>query len=786
MALNFSQYKTGFNPRPDSDIDPKNKDAKWCADWARYILSYGMKTSTTPYSQAAKFTSNRLFSAGRQDPDQYLRQLSQGGPISQGPISQTDTEAGKVGKSAKRNGYMNVKKDILPIFPKYLSLLIGKYSAIEHEITANACDPKSGSDKENLKWTGWFESKHREEIEDFYKALGSEPQFESSFMPESIEEMEFFDSLGGNKLKIEIVHEILIKHSFDVSNWSDTIKRKIFQDLIEINIAAVKEYFDLRTNKVKAMYLDPANLIVPKTREDEYSNPEFHGYVRMLRAADLKLHGFSEDDIRTFSRKFAGQYGNSMWDDVELFERDSDSTLNAYDDFLIPTLECEWESTDEFYDQIKPNKKGQSKIVEEFYDTGKKMYNDKKYQNRPDRKVKKTRVINLYKCSWIIDTDHVFSYGRVYDTVRADNEVKSCVHVFKLSGQSILERTRPNLDNIQIAWLKFQNAIALASPPGVAVEFDALNNISTGMAGETFHPLEILRLKSDTGNLIYKLTAMGMGGALNRGNSGKPIEELQGGLGNALSEFNDTLQINVGMIQNNTGVNATADASNPDPKQSVRGSEYALVATNNTLKPLYDGYLFLKSRTADNFTYRIQLAIKQNPDVYKAYYPVIGKAKLKALSVGANLAASSMGIKIGPAATDEMKADIKEQIKISMQVGREGQSSINLSTGTMLLTMIESGQSLKHVSALLQYFENKEKKRQQKIQESNIAMQGDEKRKSDQAAAELARQAAVEAHERSKELIILEQQEKRKTDKALHEYKLVENEESDKEKQTAI
>ena len=61
------------------------------------------------------------------------------------------------------------------------------------------------------------------------------------------------------------------------------------------------------------------------------------------------------------------------------------------------------------------------------------------------------------------------------------------------------------------------------------------------------------------------------------------------------------------MIQQNSGVSAPADASNPNPNQSVKGSEMALAATSNTLRPLYDGYLYIKTKSADNMTFKIQL-----------------------------------------------------------------------------------------------------------------------------------------------------------------------------------
>lgn len=772
----YTNYGTEAYPRPHDDIDPKVKmQPKWMLDWCKYIFGYGARSEfNSPYSRYDLIERNREYADGRQDPEQYLSRFYDEVSSRTGhPVGETDNQIGNNsfgGQSQLREGYLNVKKDILQVFPKYLSWLLGKYASLDHDVTAEARDLKSGAERQNMKWDRWYESTQRDFLDSFYASFSDQEAPKPDFIPETIEELELFESMGGFKLKYETALETIIGHSFDISNLDNTIKRKLIYDFICCNMAASQDYFDISDKKVKLRYLDIANLIIPWDVEDEYQNPEFYGYVRLYKASELRMHGFAEEKIRTFARQVAGYYGNHSWNYVERYESSQQGVHDnyAYNDYLIPVLECEWESVDTFYDTYRMNKEGQRLIHEENFEVGQERYDNDKFQNRKDRRIDKTNIKNRYQCKWVIDSDEIFSYGRTQDTIRKNNNVRSSIHVFRLQGSSMVERCKETLDQIQILWLKFQNAVAIAAPPGIAIEYDALTNISTGQGNQMFHPLQVLKIKSQTGNLIYKLTPMGFGlNPQSRSNAGKPFEELQGGMRGALAEFAEAFQTQISVIQQNTGINSVADASNPDPQQSVSGSEMAIAATNYVLRPLYNGYMDIKKHAAENMTNRIQMLVGDDPEVYKAYYPVLGK-DLQTLKIAGKMAACDMGIHMEARPTEKMKADISEQIKIGMQVGKNGNASLNSSQGIMLLNMLENGTSLKLAYSMLSYYEKKSEEQRAQRESENIKQQGEEKRLNDQAKAQLDQ--AMESHKSKlkQDEIRVKEEETRKTNLAKH------------------
>ncbi|MCH9665331.1 MAG: hypothetical protein K0U41_05730, partial [Gammaproteobacteria bacterium] len=258
----FSHYSTGIYPRPADDIDPKKKNEAWMLGWCRYIFGYGSRESNlTPYSRQDYIRRLRSYAEGSQDQDQYYKRFYDETTVPT-PVGETDYDNDDTyrGRSNQREAYLNVNWEILPVFPKYLQLLLGKFDAMEHEIVANAVDPKSGDERENEKWFTWFESDQRKQLDGLYGALGIERPIKSDFLPNSIEELELYETMGGFKLKHEIAIQKIIKHSLNISNWYETIKRKMIQDMVVIGLAACKDYTDIRDGKVKSMYLDPERL----------------------------------------------------------------------------------------------------------------------------------------------------------------------------------------------------------------------------------------------------------------------------------------------------------------------------------------------------------------------------------------------------------------------------------------------------------------------------------------------------------------------------------------------
>ena len=256
----------------------------------------------------------------------------------------------------------------------------------------------------------------------------------------------------------------------------------------------------------------------------------------------------------------------------------------------------------------------------------------------------------------------------------------------------------------------------------------------------------------------------------------KPIQELAGGIGPQLKEYIDIWEFNTNAIRECTGINQTADASNPDPNASVGGSKMAMAATNNALRPIYSAYLNIKEKTAKNISLRIQLLIKHDKEAYTGYMPVLGSMGVKIISAGADTVDADYFIKYEAKPDDERRKIILDAAMKAQAPDKDGNTSITLPDFLMIERLLESG-NLKYAEIYLNYKSKKSKDKQLQLQRENMhldkqreqeavqikeqLMQDTEKIKTDeairlaQAQAQIDEQAAQQKHERDKELIQL-------------------------------
>jgi hypothetical protein len=373
------------------------------------------------------------------------------------------------------------------------------------------------------------------------------------------------------------------------------------------------------------------------------------------------------------------------------------------------------------------------------------------------KKTEKYDIKMVYKCKWIIDTDHGYDFGLQYDVPRpGKKEVELSYHLYKLPYRSLVSLCETHLHQMALAYYRLQNAIAMASPPGIAIEYTAISNMTLG--ANKLKPLELLKIRRQTGDLIYKATT-------HKGNintpGGRPIQELIGGIGPQLDEFIKVFETNLGFIRENTGINQIADASSPNPEQSVGGSEIALAATNNALRPIYSAYIDIKERTAKNISLRLQLLIKHNEEAYKGYMPVIGRIGVQVISVGADTVDANYYIKYEAKPTEKRKETIKQAAISAMSPDRDGIIGIELSDYLMIERLLESG-NLKYAEAYLNHKTKKNKERQLNLQRENMTL--DKQR--EQEAIQIKGQEALKLVQTKTDEAIRLYAEKKKIDEA--------------------
>lgn len=670
-----------------------------------------------PYSRRFDFNLYRLYAEGNQPTEKYMNILA---PMPKGKSN-----------NEEREGWMNISWDILSVAPKFRRIFTGMFEKIEHEVVCTAINDKALGAKEDFKWKLWAEKELQSYNRDLDQQLGTNGS-EPEWIPDTMQELEMFMN-ESFKLPTEIAMESGIEYAFYLSQWTE-VKKRMLEDWFDIGVAACQDYVDKIDDKVKCKYLDPARLIIRYSRDKQFSNIDYWGHIEDWTIAELRQKGkFKEEELYKIAHmycNFADNFTDFAWSDyynlTSINTNNSNSQL-PYDNYRVNVM----------FGEFITSETKKVKTVK-LNDGSTKTYVDKKVPeeewmsaNKEDRSVENSSY-QIAMCGyWVVGTQYVFNCEPSYVQPRPEKKnPKLSINIYKYSNKSILASIIPNLDSFQLTWLKLQNAKAIAAPEGLQIEIGSLENISIG--DKEFTPLDILTLRRSTGDLLYKATThfsegSGVG-------SGNPVTRLTGGIGEQLNESISSMEYDMKIIRDLTGINETIDSSSPKERTPVGTSEMAAEAANNSLQPIYSGYVTVKDSVSKKMVSRYQaLAAKGK---LKGYYPSLGSNIVKIFEMGSDVTAEEYAIKIQAKPTDALKQEIRNAAVTAMQLGKK-QGGITTPDYLYIVSKIEDGK-LKYAWLYLDYKLRKYEAESQQIAKANIQDQGKTQQELEQVKAKAA------------------------------------------------
>lgn len=698
---------------PKHDVPPAEKLGKdWNIQYARamYYLYINNRCGIN-YSDVSLFNLLRAYGNGVQPITKYMDILDPQEAITNGEGLPSSLGPGTTTQYA-RKGYMNIDWNILKIAPKFKTVVIGNFEDVEHDVFADGIDEKSSQLRENEKWALWAEMEYGKQLQELGQSAGVNVQ-PPAYIPETMQELEMFSQMGGFRLKSEIAIESALSYTLWLSRWKE-IKPKLIADLFEIGIAGVRDDVDPNTQKVTARYCDPNMCIIPWSRTKDYRNMPFAGEFVYYTIAELraltKPEGgamFTDEELYGIAKNYVNYLNNP--NTLAPYQYNS-SMMYEWNNFNVMVLDCEFKSDDYKYTETRVNAKGETIIQEGKFGVEKET---------EKRKTTKTKTLMVYKCKWIVGTDYAWDYGHQFDIPRpTPSEANLSFHFSRVDGPSMITMMIEPLDQIQLTFLKIQNALATAAPNGLAIDIGSVSNVTMG--NNKMSPLDLFKIRNQTGTLLYAATTHRSYSPVTT--NYKPIQELQGGIGQQLNEYLSYMEMQLSLIQEITGINRIASAANPQGEDLVGVSQLALQATATALKPMYNKYLNIKERMCQNAALRIQLLVKVNK-YYEGYYVALGMPTTQILKIGGEINNAMYNIRIVVRPSAEEKRKIEEAAMISMQAGRNGQPGISMADYLTINRFIQQGM-LKYAETYLAYKESVAKKEAQEIAAQNSQMQG--------------------------------------------------------------
>ena len=632
------------------------------------------------------FHSLRLYARGEQPVQKYKDELAINGDLS----------------------YLNLDWKPVPVISKFVDIVANGITEKKYEISAYAQDPESVKKRTDYASALMQDMAAKEQLSKLKENLGIDA-FNTSNpeeLPQSKEELSLHMQLD-YKQSIEIAEEEVINQVL-AKNKFDEIRKRFNYDLTVLGIGAVKTNWN-KANGVKVEYCDPANLVYSYTEDPNFEDIYYIGEVKAVTIPELKK-----------------QFPNIPQEELKRIEdmpgnREYLTGWKGYDENTVQVLYFEYKTYNNQVFKIKTGLNGLEKVIQKSDD-----FNPP--ENDTFKKVSRSIEV-LYSGAKVLGTNTMLKWElsgnmtRPYaDTTKVEmNYVLCAPRMYNGRIESVVSKITGFADMIQITHLKLQQVMTRMVPDGVFLDVDGLAEVDLGN-GTSYNPAEALSMYFQTGSVLGR--SMTQDGEMNRGKV--PIQELTSSSGGAkIQSLIQTYQYYLQMIRDVTGLNEARDGSAPSKDALVGLQKMAANQSNVATRHILQASCYLTLRACENISMRIadslQFALTSN-----SLRNSITNFNVETLKEVANLNLHDFGIFFELEPDDEEKAQLEQNIQISLQSG-----GINLEDAIDIRRI----KNLQLANEMLKDRTKKKIQQAQQTQQANIQAQSQANAQASEAAA---------------------------------------------------
>lgn len=601
------------SPFPNLQIDPKIKATPDFGLKVAKHIYYRNSYDSTITGRSIKIRTNRMYSEGRQPIEQYY------------PYLDADIQGQNDGTM------LNIAWDIVSPAPKFVSLLLGDMINQDYKIQFNAIDPFSRTVFSKARDEYYGKIVRQQMADEISRQTGV--ALESAMGegdPVTPDEIELHMSMS---FKQDV--ELAFEEGVDFELYNNNVKevaKKVCRDLIENASGWCCAYFD-ENKRVRFRYVDLEYVVTSASNQNDYHDADYFGEVRLISIRELRRIAseqglLSETDLFRIAKINSGQFSNPRWVYGDVYN--SAGVYNGmyynYDDFRVEVLDFLLYTIDTVNYEWRENKYGNHFLNRKDYG-----YVPPKESKYNKEKIEKD-IEQEYAGVFIPSYNKMVKWGKSENMLRQkSNGSISARCVRKYIGYAInnrygdpvsmLDRIRVHLDNIQILSLKMRQFVAEATPPGVAVDVDALTDVTLS-AAQSMTPMQIVKMFKQKGVLIYSRRSSIDGEYMN----GAPLENLPNGIGDGLQPFMNAIQYEMAQIREYTGINEAVDATKPDKDALVGIQKLQIANSNNATRELYSAWIHgIYEPLGHTLAAMIQKRLMYDPKAFEEYSAVFGK-----------------------------------------------------------------------------------------------------------------------------------------------------------------
>lgn len=737
------KYLSGNYP-PLRTPDPDKKDYTYFLRNCQAIYSTFYKSGAAiPFSSVRKFLELKAFAQGLQPADFYKDYLSRYRTDYEENV--LDPVMGFVGKRKnKAKGFMRAMWDVLSPMPNILDSMVGTLTKTRTDIYCDAIDNVSKEKAADAKLEMWVNAMHTDDLKEAYQMADLQMQ-EPDFIPESEDELQMHETLGGFRPAYARVMEKLANHTMDISDW-DYIEQKLYRDYITYNVFGVKIYYEPEIGKYKLRPADPIRAGVQYSEFNDCRTSEW-SYEFMDVPISKLVQEFPDRDwefFKNLAQRFCGFLNNPPASDWRHYSTNDPSGFMKFDFFKVPVLTCYWYD-DEGEQQIEQKGKYNTRVYSA-------PYGDKVPQKDGKKSRYKMRRF-CYGATWVIGTELIYDWGKTYDNF---GESHMPFHFYVGDGKSKVQQVVPLIHNFQVLWLKYVNALAMAVNSGYWINVDMLSNIAVGGDdGGRENDKEMANRRFLESGIGYysRINAVGQANLTDM-----PVHEFRGGMGKMFLDVMAAFQFNKSMFESITGVNPIVLGQTPDPNAPVGTTQMAVSAASSVLKPMIDAHILTKKKVCKDICRLVHISVNAYPFSREAYQRVIGEFDMGVL-LSADRDSTEYGIQLDIRPGDMEKQSMIQAIQQAAQTDRDGATGgLSGMEAIILIRRLESGIPMSQIEFEFEYRRRRNLKQAQQTAMQNAQQQAMLAQQSAAQAAQLGDESAMRQYQRNIELQSLKNQ----------------------------
>lgn len=674
------------------------------AIWSRYTVD------TPLFSQQKnRWILNRKYAEGMQSIDKYKDQFDIG-----------DTS------------WLNLDFSPVTVIPKFVDNIVGLLSNQTYRIQCdvlNSTSKVAEDDERNKLYANMLLKQVSPQVE---QKTGVSLVPKGAFAPDDEEELELYMQQNF-KSSEALAMELAIQYVLQLNDFKD-IEEQLIRDLVNCKIASATRYYDKNKN-IKVDYVDPCDLVFPYSKYSDFRNVPYLGVMKKYTIQEISsmTNEFTEAQLYDIAKKYQGtNYGNRQWGyglSYEGYYR-TNGVIGGrpYDDFFIPCLCFEFLGIDSIKYESKENpEKGTHFFNKRATDW--MPPKDSKYK----REVINKEINNRYEGYWVVGSEYMWGYKKANNVprtkVNGKYDGKATLQtkviapgIYDMQNKSLTERMIPHADQLVLINLKMQQLLMKAIPPGVAVNADAIENVMRGLGQGVMTPLEVIKMFTQTGSLVYRMKDK-EGGII----QGKPVDILPNGIPPGFDLLNTMWMAEMNKIYSVIGYNQAMDGV--VTSESLVGlQENQKQATGNSLRPLNNSYLKLVRTLSTELSLMIQDKIEYDGGI-EFFSRAIGKQSIDVIKAAHGLPLCEFGINVNYAPDAMEIQKTTDKINIALQ-----EKSIELVDAVQVEEALKSNTRL--AVQLLVYLQKKRRKERMEEAAHNSQLNSQQQQESAQAAAQ--------------------------------------------------